>query len=114
MNINPRSVYNKHDELQALVTEENIDCVFLSESWEQPDLTLEQLLTGLQEEYRIISNPHARTEGRTGGRPAILIRRNKYNIKNLSNSVITIPWKVEATWAALTPKNVTHESIIKK
>ena len=66
MNINPRSVYNKHEELQALILEEDIDCTFLSESWERPYLTLEQLLTGLEEEYRVISNPHARTEGRTG------------------------------------------------
>ena len=114
MNVNPRSVYNKTEELQSLIAEEDIDCIFLSESWERQDLTLEQLLSGLQYEYKIISNPHSRTEGRTGGRPALIIRRNKYNIKNLTNTIINIPWKVEATWAALTPKNVTHDSLIKK
>ena len=114
MNINPRSAYNKLEELQALIKEENIDCTFLSESWERSDFTLEQLLTDLQGEYRVISNPHVRREGRTGGRPALIIKSNKYNIKDLTNTVINIPWKVEAIWASLTPKNVTHDSTIKK
>ena len=115
LNINPRSVYNKPEKLQALIIEEDIDCTFLSESWERPDLTLEELLTGLEEaDYRIISNPYARTEGRAGGRPALIVKRDKYNIKDLTNTVINIPWKVEATWASLTPKNVTHTSTIKK
>ena len=114
MNVNPRSVYNKHEELQALIIEEDIDCTFLSESWERPDLTLEQLLTDLEEDYRVIGNPHARREGRTGGRPALIIKKEKYNIKDLTNTVINIPWKVEATWAILTPKNVTQDSMIKK
>ena len=108
MNINPRSVYNKPEELQALITEEDIDCTFLSESWERPDLTLEQLLSELEDNYRVISNPYARTQGRTGGRPALIIKKDKYNIKDLTNTLINIPWKVEATWAALTPKNVSQ------
>ena len=114
MNINPRSVYNKPEKLKALITEENIDCTFLSESWERPGFTLEQLLSDLDEEYRVISNPHARPEGTTGGRPAMIIRKDKYNIKNLTNAVVNIPWKVEAAWASLTPKSVSHNSLIKK
>ena len=114
MNVNPRSVYNKTEELQSLILKENIDCIFLSESWERPDFTLEQLLSDLQEEYKVISNPYSRTEGRQGGRPALIIKKNKYNIKNLTNTIINFPWNIEATWAALTPKNVTHDSLIKK
>ena len=91
MNINPRSVYNKPEELQALITEEQIDCVFLSESWERSELTLEELLDDLNDDFRIISNPFARSEGTTGGRPAIIIKKEKYNIKNLTNTVINIP-----------------------
>ena len=86
----------------------------ISESWERPDFTLEQLLPDLQEEYEIISNPHARSSKRQGGRPAIIIKRDKFNIKNLTNTVVNIPWKVEATWAAITPKNVSQNSVIKK
>ena len=83
MNVNPRSVYNKTKELQSLILEEDIDCTFLSGSWEPPDFTLEQLLSDLQEEYKVISNPYSRTEGRQGGRPALIIKRNKYNIKKI-------------------------------
>ena len=35
VNLNPRSVYNKVDEFHALVQEENIDIVFMSESWKE-------------------------------------------------------------------------------
>ena len=114
MNINPRSVYNKPEELQALIIEEEVDCTFLSESWERHDFTLEELLSNLQENYLIISNPYARNASRTGGRPAIIIRKDKYKIKNLTNTVVNIPWKIEATWAAITPNNISHSSKIKK
>ena len=36
MNVNPRSIYNKAAEFHHFVDEELIDCVFMSESWEQP------------------------------------------------------------------------------
>ena len=97
MNLNPRSVYNKPEELETLIKEEEIDCIFLSESWERAEFTLEELLAGLEGDFRVISNPHARTEGRTGGRPALIIKKDNYNIKDLTNSVVNIPWRVEAT-----------------
>ena len=114
MNMNPRSVYNKPEELTAMIFEEEVDCIFLSETWERPEFTLQQLLPDLEEEFQFITNPHARPQGRQGGRPAILIRKDKYRIKNLTNTIINIPWGVEATWASITPKNVTQDSIIKK
>ena len=114
MNINPRSAYNKPEELQTLIIEEDVDCTFLSESWERSSFSLEDLLSNLKEEYQIISNPHARTLNRPGGRPAIIIRKHKYTVKNLTNTIVNIPWRVEATWAAITPLNITHDSIIKK
>ena len=112
MNINPRSAYNCPDNLALLIKEEQIDIAFLSESWERQDFTLEELLGDLLEDYQIISNPHARVQGRTGGRPAIIIAKDKYLIKNLTNTVIQIPWRVEATWGLITPKNITHSSTI--
>ena len=114
MNINPRSVYNKPEELKAMINEEEIDVTFISESWERQNFTLQQLLHDLEEDYEIISNPFSRTDGRQGGRPAIIIRRDKYRIKNLTNTIVNIPWKIEATWASITPKNVTQDSLIKK
>ena len=38
-NINPRSVYNKVKEFHTFVREEEIDVVFMSESWEREDKT---------------------------------------------------------------------------
>ena len=40
MNINPRSVYNKILEFHTFVKEEEIDCIFMSESWERPNQPL--------------------------------------------------------------------------
>ena len=114
MNINPRSVYNKPEELTAMILEEDVDCTFLSETWERPNYNLQQLLPDLLEDFEFITNPHARPSSRQGGRPAIIIKRGKYNIKNLTNTVVNIPWMVEATWASITPKNVTQDSIIKR
>ena len=107
-NINPRSAYNCPESLALLIKEESIDVTFVSESWEREDFTLEQLLgDSLGEEYQILSNPHARVQGRPGGRPAIIIRKDKYLIRNLTNTVINIPWKVEAVWGLITAKNIT-------
>ena len=115
MNINPRSAYNCPENLSLLIKEHEIDAAFLSESWEREDFTLDELLGDLLgEDYTILSNPHARVRGRTGGRPAIILRNDKYNIRNLTNTVIQIPWRLEATWGLITPKNVTHTSKIQK
>ena len=56
MNINPRSIYNKIQEFITLVQEENIQCVFLSESFERPEFDLSRLIR--MEDYTVISNPH--------------------------------------------------------
>ena len=37
INLNPRSVYNKIDEFHALVQEEDVDIVVMSESWEREE-----------------------------------------------------------------------------
>ena len=34
-NLNPRSIYNKREEFRTLVKEEDLDIIFLSESWER-------------------------------------------------------------------------------
>ena len=110
MNLNPRSIYNKSEEFIALIVEKNIDCIFLSESWERPEFNLSQLLN--IDGYEVISNPHQR-QG-SGGRPALVINAKNFHIRNLTNSLIQIPWGCEATWALLTPKNITSASKIKK
>ena len=36
--INPRSIYNKVKEFHTLVEQEDIDAIFMSESWEREDM----------------------------------------------------------------------------
>ena len=60
----------------------------------------------------VISNPHQRKG--VGGRPALMINTTKYYVKNLTQNLVKIPWGVEATWAIITPKNITSDSIIKR
>ena len=86
-NINPRSIYGKENTLKTFIDEHAIDCTFLSESWERINFPLENLMG--MEGYQVISNPYQRT-GR-GGRPALIIKKEKYFIKNLTNTVVDIP-----------------------
>ena len=109
-NINPRSIYGKEKELKSFINEHSIDCTFLSESWERLNFPLENLMG--MEGFQVISNPYQRT-GR-GGRPALIIKKEKYTIRNLTNTVVDIPWGIEAVWALLTPKNSKGNSTVKK
>ena len=110
LNLNPRSVYNKLDEFHTLVTDLDADLVCMSESWEREHLTLDQVIH--LDNYQIISNVHQRT-GR-GGSPAIIVNESRYYVQNLTNTVISIPQGVEVTWALLTPKQVSANSVVKK
>ena len=82
----------------------------MSESWERPDMPLDQILD--LPNHVVNSNPHQRKG--VGGRPALIINKEKYHVRNLTQSLIEIPWGVEATWAIISPKNLTSDSIIKK
>ena len=117
MNLNPRSIYNKVDEFCTFVEEEDIDIVFISESHERwyptkkgEHQTLNELIS--LEDHIVISNPNQR-KGK-GGRPALVINKSKYTVKNLTQTDITIPWGVEIVWTEITPLNVTSESNIQK
>ena len=89
MNVNPRSIYNKVDEFNAFVEEEEIDCVFMSESWERSGNPLEEIIN--LPNHMVISNPHLRKG--MGGRPTLIINKEKYHVKNLTQT-IDIPWGV--------------------
>ena len=80
----------------------------MSESWEREHLTLDQIIN--LEDHTVFSNVSQR-KGQ-GGRPAIIVNHTKYQVQNLTNSVVQIPWGVEAVWCVLTPKNVSHDSIV--
>ena len=109
-NLNPRSVYNKTNEFHTFVEQEEIDLLFMSESWEREHLTLDEIIK--LENHTIISNVSQRTG--TGGRPAIFADHTKYEVQNITNTLVQIPWGVEAVWCILTPKNVTNDSQIQK
>ena len=110
LNLNPRSIYNKVVEYVNFVQEEEVDLTCISESWERGNQPLNEILS--MEDYEIISNVFQRKG--IGGRPAIIANKKKYEVENLTQSVISVPWGVEAVWAILTPKNSTTASQIQK
>ena len=109
-NLNLRSIYDKKNEFETLVDQEDLHLIFMSELWERKNLTLDQAIH--LENHTVISNVHQRSG--IGGRPAIFVNHNKYEVQNLTNTLIQIPWGVEAVWCILTPKNVTNDSKIQK
>ena len=100
LNLNPRSIYNKINEFVTFVKEEEIDLVCMSESWERENLTLENVIE--MDDFKVISNVFQRKG--IGGRPAIIVNSKKYQVENLTQTVVSIPWGVEAVWAVLTQK----------
>jgi hypothetical protein len=105
MNLNPRSAMNKTEELKVFIDEENVDVSFISESHDRENKRLEEHFK--LEGYKVISNLYQR-QGK-GGRPALIVNENKYNVEDLTNTVIQIPWGVEVTYAVITPK-ITSQS----
>ena len=57
-NINPRSLYNKLSEFHTFVEQEELDCIFISESWERLDLPLTEVIK--LKDFEIISNAFQR------------------------------------------------------
>ena len=109
-NMNPRSIYNKAEEFCAFVDQESASLIFMSESWERENLTLDQIIK--LENYTIVSNVSQRTGA--GGRPAIFVNNAKYEVRNITNTLAQIPWGVEAVWCIITPKSTTNDSTIQK
>ena len=100
MNLNPRSIYNKCEEFPILLEQYDVDLVCMSETWERDNFTLDQLLD--LENFTIVSNVKQR-EFR-GGKPAILVKNEKYFVKRLCPDPITVPIGVEAVWVLISPK----------
>ena len=109
ININPRSIYNKSDELPLLIEQYEASILCMSESWERENYKLEDLLK--IENFKIITNVKQRNF--KGGKPAIFINENKFYVKKLCPDPITVPIGVEAVWCLITPK-VQNSRIIKK
>ena len=109
-NLNPRSVYNKVAEFHEFVKSEDIDIVFMSESWERESKTLAEIIN--LEAHEVLSNVYQR-KGK-GGRPALIVNKKKFDIRNLTNTLVPVKWGVEAVWAILTPKQISQSSKIKR
>ena len=109
-NINPRSVYNKVNEFHTFIEREDVDVVFMSESWEREEKTLHNIIK--LETHDIVSNIFQR-KGK-GGRPVLIVNKNKFSIQNLTNTLINIKWGVQVVWCLLTPKDATSKSKIQK
>ena len=110
INVNPRSAMNKLEQLKTFIDEHEIDIAFISESHERKNKKLEEAFDS--ENYDVISNLHQRKE--SGGRPALIVRKGNFEVEDITNSLIDIPWGVEMVWGVITPKNVTRESVVKK
>ena len=82
----------------------------MSESWEREEYTLDKALE--MTDYEVISNVHQRIG--KGGRPAIIANKQLFDVENLTNTLINIPWGIEIVWAVLTPKNIDNTSSIQK
>ena len=109
-NINPISVYNKIKEFETFVEQEEVDIVFMSESWECECKTLQEVIK--LENHTILSNVFQR-KGKAG-RPAIIVNTNNFLDQNLTNTLLNIKWGVEVVWCLLTPKDATSKSKIQK
>ena len=107
VNLNPRSVYNKKEEFKTMIEQLEVDCCCISESWDRKDSSLEKVIQ--MEGYQIVKNVVQR-KGR-GGKPVLMIKKEKYFIKELCPNVITVPPTVEASWALLTPKIQTNPEV---
>ena len=92
------------------INEENIDIVFVSESHERKDMTLQSEID--LPNFTVVSNLHQRKE--KGGRPALIVNHENFDIEDVTNTVIDVPWGVEIVWAVLAPENVQKESIIQR
>ena len=42
------------------------------------------------------------------------MNKKKFGVQNITNTLVQIPWGVEAVWCILTPKNTKHDSMVQK
>ena len=82
----------------------SVDCCFIFESWDRDNQCLEQTIK--MDGYQVVKNVKQRSG--KGGRPALMINKSKYFVKELCPSLFTVPPTVEATWALLTPKQLKN------
>ena len=82
----------------------------MSETWERNNKSLKEIID--LQDFEIVSKVCQRKGG--GGRSAVFVNKLKFEVKDLTNTVIQVPWGVEAVWCLLTPKNRLPGSEVKK
>ena len=98
MNLNPHSAMNKTEEITTFIIEE----IYLAIIWESHDRENKKLEDHIHiSTHTVISNLYQRPTKEKGGRPALIVDKDKYHVDNLTNTCISITWGVEATWALL-------------
>ena len=90
LNLNPCSAINKVKENQTFIEEEEIDLAVISESHDRKNKRLEESID--LSNHKVISNLYQRSTKEKGGRRAIIANKIKYNIENITNTSIDIPW----------------------
>ena len=73
-------MYNKVKEFHTFVEQEEIDIVFMSESWERESETLQDIIK--LENHDVFSNVYQRKG--IGGRPALIVDKRKFDVQNLT------------------------------
>ena len=109
-NINPRSLYNCVEEFETYMEEEDIDVAFVSETWEREVKPLQELINLTNR--TVISNVYQRKG--VGGRPALVINHEKYSISTPIDSLVPLPWGVEASTAIIAPKTFKSDCSVKR
>ena len=59
VNLNPRSIYNKKKEFRTMMEQLEVDCCFISESWDRDNQSLEQTIK--MDGYQIVKNVKQRS-----------------------------------------------------
>ena len=44
-----------------------------------------------------------------GGRPALVVNNKKFNVRNITNTLVPVMWGVEAVWAIVSPKKFNQK-----
>ena len=75
--------------------EEEVDLLFMSESWERENLQLKEIKH--LDDHIVISNVYQR-KGK-GGRPALVVNKDKYHVQDITNTLVNVKWGLEAAYS---------------
>ena len=82
----------------------------MSESWERENKILEEIIS--LDDNEVFQNVYQR-KGK-GGRLALIVNKNRFEVRNLTNMLVPVKWGVEAFWVILTPRHINQSSKIKR